>query len=79
MNYRGDPARGARLGFQKVDEPTPGRTAYTWISVLRMSMPKSAAHIGGGYRGRRGARIGDSFRWVVMADPAGNVFCVAGQ
>jgi predicted enzyme related to lactoylglutathione lyase len=21
--------------------------------------------------------IGDSFRWVVLADPAGNAFCVA--
>ena len=23
--------------------------------------------------------FGDEFRWVVLADPAGNAFCVAGQ
>jgi predicted enzyme related to lactoylglutathione lyase len=26
-----------------------------------------------------GRTISDNFRWVVMADPEGNVFCVAGQ
>jgi predicted enzyme related to lactoylglutathione lyase len=27
--------------------------------------------------GRR--RFSENFRWVVLADPEGNVFCVAGQ
>jgi hypothetical protein len=26
-----------------------------------------------------GRRISDNFRWIVLADPEGNVFCVAGQ
>jgi hypothetical protein len=24
-------------------------------------------------------KFGDNFRWVVLADPEGNVFCVVGQ
>lgn len=24
-------------------------------------------------------QVGESFRWVVLADPEGNAFCVAGQ
>ncbi|AXN52241.1 hypothetical protein MMRN_52400 [Mycobacterium marinum] len=24
-------------------------------------------------------QFGENFRWVVMADPEGNVFCVVGQ
>jgi hypothetical protein len=26
-----------------------------------------------------GRRIGDNFRWVVLADPEGNVFDIVGQ
>ncbi len=69
---------GPRLGFQKVDNPTPGKNrvhldfgaADVDAEVTRL---KSA---GATEVGRRSIR--DSFRWVVLADPAGNAFCVAG-
>ena len=69
---------GPRLGFQKVDDPTPGKN--------RVHLDFGAADVdaevdrltaaGATEVGRHG--IGDSFRWVVLADPAGNAFCVAG-
>ena len=69
---------GPRLGFQKVDEPTPGKN--------RVHLDFGAADVdaevdrltaaGATEVGRH--RIGDNFRWVVLADPEGNAFCVAG-
>jgi predicted enzyme related to lactoylglutathione lyase len=69
---------GPRLGFQKVDDPTPGKN--------RVHLDFGAADVdaevdrltdaGATEIGRHS--IGDSFRWVVLADPAGNAFCVAG-
>jgi predicted enzyme related to lactoylglutathione lyase len=72
-------ADGPRLGFQKVPDPTPGKNrihvdfgaADVDAEVTRL---KSA---GASETGQH--RIGEHFRWVVMADPDGNAFCVAGQ
>jgi predicted enzyme related to lactoylglutathione lyase len=70
---------GPRLGFQKVPDPTPGKN--------RVHLDFSAADVdaevsrltaaGAGEVGRH--QFGDNFRWVVLADPEGNVFCVVGQ
>lgn len=70
---------GPRLGFQKVPDPTPGKnrvhldfsTADVDGEVARLTAA-GATEVGG-------RKIGDNFRWVVLADPEGNVFCVAGQ
>ncbi len=70
---------GPRLGFQKVPEPTPGKNRVHLdfgvgdvdAAVARL---KSA-----GATEEGGRTISDTFRWVVMADPEGNVFCVVGQ
>jgi predicted enzyme related to lactoylglutathione lyase len=69
---------GPRLGFQKVADPTPGKN--------RVHLDFGAADVdaevhrlaaaGATEVGRHS--VGESFRWVVMADPGGNVFCVAG-
>jgi predicted enzyme related to lactoylglutathione lyase len=69
---------GPRLGFQKVADSTPGKN--------RVHLDFSAADVeaevnrltsaGATEIGRHS--IGDNFRWVVLADPAGNAFCVAG-
>jgi len=69
---------GPRLGFQKVDVPTPGKN--------RIHLDFGAADVdaevnrltdaGATEVGRHS--IGEDFRWVVLADPAGNAFCVAG-
>ncbi|HEY2500312.1 MAG TPA: VOC family protein [Mycobacterium sp.] len=70
---------GPRLGFQKVPDPTPGKN--------RVHLDFSAADVdaevarltaaGASEVGRH--KFGDNFRWVVLADPEGNVFCVVGQ
>ena len=69
---------GPRLGFQKVDDPTPGKNRVD----LDFGAPDVDAEAdrlkaaGATEIGRHS--IGDNFRWVVLADPAGNAFCVAG-
>ena len=70
---------GPRLGFQKVPDPTPGKN--------RVHLDFSAADVdaevqrllaaGATETGRHS--FGENFRWVVLADPEGNAFCVAGS
>ncbi len=70
-------AEGPRLGFQRVDDPTPGKN--------RLHIDFSAADVdaevsrlvalGASETGRHD--FGSDFSWVVLADPAGNAFCVA--
>lgn len=70
---------GPRIGFQKVTDPTPGKN--------RVHLDFGADDVDGDVSRLTGAgatevdrhRIGDNFRWVVLADPEGNQFCVAGQ
>jgi predicted enzyme related to lactoylglutathione lyase len=70
---------GPRLGFQKVPDPTPGKNrvhldfgvADVDAEVSRLKSA-GATEVGG-------RTLSDTFRWVVMADPEGNVFCVVGQ
>jgi predicted enzyme related to lactoylglutathione lyase len=68
---------GPQLGFQRVPDPTPGKN--------RVHVDFSAADIESEVQRllKLGARetarhsFGDDFNWVVLADPAGNAFCVA--
>ena len=70
-------AAGPRLGFQRVDDPTPGKN--------RVHLDFSAADVEAevqrlvGHGATETARhsFGDAFSWVVLADPDGNAFCVA--
>jgi predicted enzyme related to lactoylglutathione lyase len=66
-----------RLGFQRVDEPTPGKNRvhvdFTTPDV-DAEVARLTAH-GATETGRHD--MGGGFRWVVLADPAGNAFCVA--
>jgi predicted enzyme related to lactoylglutathione lyase len=70
---------GPQLGFQKVPDPTPGknrvhldfRAADVDAEVSRLTAA------GASEMGRH--KAGDSFRWVVLADPEGNLFCVVGR
>ncbi|OBI88446.1 VOC family protein [Mycobacterium asiaticum] len=73
------PPEGPRLGFQKVPDPTPGKNRlhldYVTADVDgEVSRLKAA---GASEVGRHS--IGDTFRWVVLADPEGNAFCVVSQ
>jgi predicted enzyme related to lactoylglutathione lyase len=70
---------GPRLGFQKVPDPTPGKN--------RMHLDFSATDVDGevdrlvaaGASEVSRHHIGDEYRWVVLADPADNVFCVVQE
>jgi predicted enzyme related to lactoylglutathione lyase len=70
---------GPRLGFQKVPDPTPGKNRVH----LDFSVPDVDAEVSrltaAGATEAGGRTISDNFRWVVLADPEGNVFCVAGR
>jgi predicted enzyme related to lactoylglutathione lyase len=70
---------GARLGFQKVPDPTPGKNrVHLDFSAEDVDGEVSRlTEAGANEVGRN--QFSENFRWVVMADPEGNVFCVAGQ
>ena len=70
---------GPALGFQRVDAPTPGKN--------RVHVDFSAADVdaevdrlvalGAAETGRHS--VDGGFRWVVLADPDGNAFCVGAS
>ncbi|HTX96194.1 MAG TPA: VOC family protein [Mycobacterium sp.] len=70
---------GPRLGFQKVPDPTPGKNrVHLDFSAADVDAEVSRlAAAGASEVGRH--QFGENFRWVVLADPEGNVFCVVGQ
>jgi predicted enzyme related to lactoylglutathione lyase len=71
-------ADGPRLGFQKVDDPTPGKNrVHLDFGAADVDAEVSRLTSAGATEVGRHS-IGDNFRWVVLADPAGNAFCVAG-
>ena len=66
------------LGFQKVPDPTPGKNKVH-LDLHGADMEGEVARLvelGARETGRNS--FGDDFRWVVLADPEGNAFCVAG-
>ena len=67
----------ALLAFQKVDDPTPGknRVHLDFSTADREAEVKRLVDLGASEIGR--GNFGE-FEWVVLADPDGNAFCVAG-
>lgn len=68
---------GPRLGFQRVEEPTPGKNRvhvdFSAVDV-EAEVRRLVAH---GATETARHSFGDAFSWVVLADPEGNAFCVA--
>lgn len=66
------------LAFQKVDDPTPGKNrVHLDLTTVDLDAEVDLlVSVGATIVGRRGD---ESFRWVTLADPHGNEFCVAGQ
>jgi predicted enzyme related to lactoylglutathione lyase len=65
------------LSFQKVDDPTPGKNRIH-LDLTADDLDTEVDRLlaaGASLVGRRGD---ESFRWVTLADPDGNEFCVAG-
>lgn len=70
---------GPKLGFQKVPDPTPGKNrVHLDFSAADVDGEASRLTAAGATEAGR-HKFGDNFRWVVLADPEGNVFCVVGQ
>ena len=70
---------GPRLGFQKVADPTPGKNrVHLDFGAADVDAEVSRLTAAGATEVDRHS-IGDSFRWVVLTDPAGNAFCIAGS
>jgi predicted enzyme related to lactoylglutathione lyase len=72
-------AEGPRLGFQKVPDRTPGKNRVHLDFAAEDVDAEVARLKSAGATEEGGRRIGDNFRWVVLADPEGNVFDVVGQ
>jgi predicted enzyme related to lactoylglutathione lyase len=70
---------GPKLGFQKVPDPTPGKNRVHLDFSVEDVDAEVARLTAAGASEVGGRKISDSFRWIVLADPEGNVFCVAGQ
>lgn len=70
---------GLKLGFQQVPDPTPGKNrVHLDFSAADVDAEVSRLTAAGASEAGR-HKFGDNFRWVVLADPEGNVFCVVGQ
>ncbi|MCD9154054.1 VOC family protein [Aeromicrobium duanguangcaii] len=67
---------GLVLGFQKVDDPTPGKNRLH-LDVVTDDLAAEVERLRAAGAGVVAERGDDSFRWVTMTDPAGNEFCVA--
>ncbi|MEB4615840.1 VOC family protein [Leucobacter sp. M11] len=67
------------LGFQRVEEPTPGKNRVHLDLALPLSGPSRAETVAAFVAA--GATVHDTvampeFGWTVLADPDGNLFCV---
>ncbi|MGX9788171.1 VOC family protein [Mycobacterium sp. MMS18-G62] len=69
---------GPGLAFQKVGDPTPGknRVHIDFAAADMEAEVKRLVDLGATETGR--GEAGPDFQWVVLADPDGNAFCVAG-
>jgi predicted enzyme related to lactoylglutathione lyase len=67
---------GPKLGFQKVPDPTPGKNRVHLDFSVDDVDGEVARLTAAGASEVGGRRISDDFRWIVLADPEGNVFCV---
>jgi predicted enzyme related to lactoylglutathione lyase len=68
--------RGPQLAFQKVDDPTPGKNKVhiDFVAPDMDAEVKRLVDLGAAETGRH--EFGADFKWVVLADPEGNAFCV---
>ena len=69
---------GPALGFQKVPDPTPGKTKVHLDLRAADKEAEVTRLIGLGARETGRHSFGPEFDWVVLADPEGNAFCVTG-
>ena len=69
---------GPRLGFQRIDAPTPGKNrVHVDFSVAADLDAEVQRLVSLGATETARHAIAADFRWAVLADPDGNAFCVA--
>ncbi|WP_449385044.1 VOC family protein [Cellulomonas soli] len=68
-------AGGAPLGFQRVEEPTPGKNRVH-VDVHAVDRDAEVARLLVDGAGLVARHEHDGFAWVVLSDPDGNQFCV---
>ncbi len=68
---------GPHLGFQRVDLPTPGKNRVHLDFTATDPDAEVARLVALGATETARHDLGGGFRWVVLADPDGNAFCVA--
>lgn len=76
------PGLPVTLGFQKIEDPTPGKNRLHLdlsrpASVSRDELIADWTAAGATHLGTRGMPGDDSFTWDTFADPAGNEFCIS--
>lgn len=64
------------LAFQQVDDPTPGKNRIH-LDLTAADLDAEVDRLVGAGATLVERRGDDSFRWVTLADPDGNQFCVA--
>jgi catechol 2,3-dioxygenase-like lactoylglutathione lyase family enzyme len=69
-------AGGPALGFQRVDAPTPGKNRVHVDFAAADVDAEVERLIGLGAQETGRHSVDGGFRWVVLADPDGNAFCV---
>lgn len=70
---------GVKLGFQNVAEPTPGKNRLHLDFHLDGDIEPEVDRLkAAGATETERHTFGDQARWVVLADPEGNAFCIAG-
>ncbi|KWX24726.1 VOC family protein [Mycolicibacterium wolinskyi] len=70
---------GPRLGFQRVEDPTPGKNRVH-LDLAAADVEAEVGRLvslGASETGRHS--FGPEFSWVVLADPEGNAFCIAAE
>ncbi len=66
------------LGFQRVPDPTPGKNKVHLDFGAADKEAEVVRLVGLGARETGRHSFGSEFHWVVLADPEGNAFCIAG-
>ena len=67
---------GPQLGFQKVPDPTPGKNRVH-LDFRTADIDGEASRLtAAGATELERHQFGENYRWVVLADPEGNEFCV---
>ncbi len=65
------------LGFQRADDPTPGKNRVHLDMMAEDLEAEVQRLVGLGATETSRHSVDGGFRWVVLADPDGNAFCVA--